>query len=72
MVDTDESNLIPKLMQIRKFMVSYKKQNEYLHELNENLMLSNKRLRKDLEEKEADYQKLVNIAKDILKKKSAL
>ena len=53
-------------------MISYKKQNEYLHELNENLMLSNKRLREDLEEKEVDYQKLVNIAKDILKKKRAL
>ena len=49
MVDTDESNLIPKLKQIRKFMISYKKQNEYLHEMNENLMLSNKRLQEDLE-----------------------
>ena len=53
-------------------MISYKKKNEYLHELNENLMLSNKRLREDLEEKEVDYQKLVNIAKDILKKKREL
>ena len=43
-----------------------------MHELNENLMLSNTRLREDLEEKELDYQKLVNIAKDILKKKRAL
>ena len=53
-------------------MTSYKKKNEYLHELNENLMLSNKRLGEDLEETEVDYQKLVNIAKDILKKKRAL
>ena len=72
MVDKDESNLIPELTQIRKFMISYKKQNEYLHELNENLMLSNKRLREDLEEKEVDYQKLVFVSKDILKKKRAL
>ena len=43
-VDIYESNHIPELTQIRKFMISYKKQNEYLHELNENLMLSNKRL----------------------------
>ena len=35
MVDIDESNLIPELTQIRKFMISYEKQNEYLHELNE-------------------------------------
>ena len=44
MVDKDESNLISELTQITKFMICYKKQNEYLHELNENLMLSNKRL----------------------------
>ena len=43
-----------------------------MHELNENLMLSNKILQEDLEEKEADYQKLVNISKDILKKKRDL
>ena len=49
-------------------MISYKKQNEYLHEMNENLMLSNKRLQEDLEEKEVGYQKLVYISKDILKK----
>ena len=40
MVDKDESDLIPELTKIRKFLISYKKQNEYLHELNENLMLS--------------------------------
>ena len=72
MVDKDKSDLIPELTQIRKFMISYKKQNEYLDELNENLMLSNKRLREDLEEKEDDYQKLVNISKDILRKKRDL
>ena len=69
MVDNDECNLIPELTQIRKFIISYKKQNEYLHELNENLMLSNKRLREDLEEKYVDYQKLVFVAKEVLKKK---
>ena len=72
MVDKDESNLIPELTQIRKFMISYKKQNDFLHQLNENLMLSNKRLREDLEEKEVDYQKLVCVSKDILKKKRDL
>ena len=72
MVDIDESNLIPELTQIRKYMISYRKKNDYFHEMNENLMLSNKRLREDLEEEEADYQKLVNIAKDILKKKRDL
>ena len=35
-------------------------------------MLANKILREDLEEKEADYQKLVSICKHMLKKKRAL
>ena len=72
MVDTDEVDVIPELVQMRKFMVSYKEQNKYLQDLNENLMLANKRLREDLEEKEADYQKLVSISKDMPKKKTAL
>ena len=72
MVDTDEVDVIPELVQMRKFMVSYKEQNKYLQDLNENLMLANKRLREDLEKKEADYQKLVSISKDMLKKKRAL
>ena len=52
--------------------MSYKEQNKYLQDLNENLMVANKRLREDLEEKEVDYQKLVSIYKDMLKKKRAL
>ena len=35
-------------------------------------MIPNKILREDLEEKEADYQRLVIISKDILKKKRAI
>ena len=57
---------------MRKFMVSYKEQNKYLRDLNEKLMHANKRLQEDLEEKEAYYQKLVSISKDMLKKKRAL
>ena len=44
MVDTDEADVIPESVQMRKFMVSYKEQNKYLQDLNENLMLANKRL----------------------------
>ena len=43
-----------------------------MQDLNENLMLANKRLREDLEEKEADYQKMVSISKDVVKKERAL
>ena len=35
-------------------------------------MTANKRLREDLEEKEADYQKIISISKDILKEKRAI
>ena len=35
-------------------------------------MIANKRLREDLEEKEADYQKIFIISKDILKNKRAI
>ena len=35
-------------------------------------MTTNKRLREDLEEKEADYQKLLSISKDILKERRAI
>ena len=52
--------------------MSYKEQNKYLQDLNENLMLVNKILQEDLEEKEADYQKLVSISKDMLKNKMSL
>ena len=70
-VDTNEADVIPKLVWIRKFMMSYKEQNKYLQDLSENLMVANKRLQQDLEEKEVYYQKLVSISKDMLKKKRA-
>ena len=71
-MDIDEVDVIPELVQIRKFMMYYKDQNKYLQDLNQNLMVANKILREDLEEKEVDYQKLVIISKDMLKKKRAL
>ena len=35
-------------------------------------MVANKRLREDMEDKEAEYQKLLVISKDILKEKQAI
>ena len=52
--------------------MSKKEQNKYLQDLNEHLMVANKRLQEDLEEKEVDYQKLVIISKYMLKNKRAL
>ena len=35
-------------------------------------MVANKRLREDMEDKEAEYQKILVISKDILKEKRAI
>ena len=45
------------LNQIKKYLQTYKEKTKFLQSINEKLMTANKRLREDLEEKEADYQK---------------
>ena len=60
------------LNQIKNSLQTYKEQTKFLQSINENLMTANKRLREDLEEKEADYQKLLSISKDILKEKRTI
>ena len=57
------------LSQVRKSLQTYKKQTRYLQDINEKLMVANKRLREDLEDKETEYQKLLIISKDILREK---
>ena len=57
---------------IKKYLQTYKEQTKFLQSINEKLMSANKRLREDLEEKEADYQKLLSISKDILKEKRTI
>ena len=54
---------------IKKYLQTYKEKTRFLQSINEKLMTANKRLREDLEDKEADYQKLLSISKDILKEK---
>ena len=51
---------MPELNQIKKSLQSYKEQTKFLQNINENLMIANKRLWEDLEEKEIDYQKLLS------------
>ena len=58
--------------QIKESLQTYKEQTKFLQSINEKLMTANKRLREDLEEKEADYQKLLSISKDILKEKRTI
>ena len=60
------------LHQVKKYLQTYKEQTRFLQNINEKLMTTNKRLREDLEEKEADCQKLVSISKDILKEKRTI
>ena len=60
------------LNQIKKSLQTYKEQTKFLQSINEKLMTANKRLREDLEEKEADYQNLLSISKDILKHKRTI
>ena len=59
----------PELSKIRESLQTYKEKTKFLQSINEKLMTANKRLREDLEEKEADYQKLFSISEDILKEK---
>ena len=53
-------------------MQTYKEQTRYLQDINEKLMVANKRLREDLEDKETEYQKLLIISKDILRGKRVI
>ena len=43
-----------------------------MQDINEKLMVANKRLREDMEEKEAEFQKLLMISRNILKEKRAM
>ena len=71
-MDIKETKVVPELNQIKKYLQSCKEQTKFLQNINGNLMTANKRLREDMEEKETDYQKLLLISKDILKKKRAI
>ena len=64
--------ITPELNQIKKYLQTYKDQTRFLQNINENLMTENKILREDLEEKEANFQKLLSISKDILKEKRTI
>ena len=64
--------ITPELNQIKKSLQTYKEQTRFLQNINDKLMNANKRLWEDLEEKEANYQKLLSISKDILKEKRTI
>ena len=68
----EELEISPKLNQVKMSLQTYREQTRFLQNINEKLMTANKRLREDLEDKEADYQKLLSISKDILKEKRTI
>ena len=48
----EDLEISPELSQFRKSMQTYKEQTRYLQDINEKLMVANKRLRENLEDKE--------------------
>ena len=61
-IDSQNENL-------QRSIKRYKYQIEFLHETNEGLVVSNRRLREDLEEFNSHYQELIAVSKEALKKK---
>ena len=68
----EDLEISPELNQCNRSLQTYKEQTKYLQEINEKLMVANKRLWEDMEDKEAEYQKLLVISNDILKEKWAI
>ena len=54
---------------MQRALKQYKYQMEYLQETNDGLILSNKRLREDLQEVNDHYQELIAVSKEALKRK---
>ena len=68
----EDLEISPELNQVKKSLQTYKEQTKYLQNINEKLMIANKRLREDMEDKETEYQKLLSISKDILREKRTI
>jgi len=68
----EDIDITPELGQCQRSLQTYKEQTRYLQDINEKLMVANKRLREDMEEKEAEFQKLLMISRNILKEKRAM
>ena len=68
----EDLEISPELNQCKRSLQTYKEQTKYLQDINEKLMVANKRLREDMEDKEAEYQKLLVISKDILREQRAI
>ena len=72
LMDEKETEIVPELNQIKKYLQTYKEHAKFLQNINEKLMTANKRLWEYLEKKETDYEKWLLTSKDILKEKRAI
>ena len=63
-IDTDKENL-------QKTVRQYKHQMSYMQEVNDGLMMANRRLREDLQDVNDHFQELTVVAKEALKRKRA-
>ena len=66
-IGEEDLEISPELSQCKRSLQTYKEQTRYLQDINEKLMVAIKRLCEDMEDKEAEYQKLLVISKDILR-----
>ena len=60
--DSDKENL-------QKTIKQYKQQMNYMQEINEGLMMANRRLREDLQDVNEYFQELTAVSKEVLKRK---
>ena len=68
----EDIDITPELGQCQRSLQTYKEQTIYLQDINEKLTVANKILREDMEDKEAEFQKLLMISKNILKEKRTM
>ena len=61
-IDSENENL-------RRSIKQYRYQMKFLHETNEGLVVSNKKLREDIEDINNHYQELIVVSKEALKRK---
>ena len=55
---------------LRKTLQQHKSHIEFLNEINDRLVMTNRRLREDLEDINAHYQELILVSKEALKRKN--
>ena len=63
-IDTDKENL-------QKTVRRYRQQMTYMQDVNDGLMMANRRLREDLQDVNDHFQELIAVAKESLKRKRA-